>query len=223
MRILWVENHALFTRYAGRQFLAADTVTVVTSLAEARRALADQPFDAIIATAGGPKVPDVLARQLVIGGRLVMPVGDAPGRQNLVRVIRIDTDRFDRETPIAETLEALNDLVRAGKVRYLGASSMYAWQLAKALYLADRHGWSRFVSMQDHYNLIYREEEREMLPLCRAEGVGVIPWSPLARGRLARPWQEGAPTKRAETDQFGKTLDVFARVGMELLEGQASR
>jgi len=113
--------------------------------------------------------------------------------------------RWDPETPIEETLEVLHDLVKSGKVRYLGASSMHAWQFTRALYLADVHGWSRFVSMQNHYNLLYREEEREMMPLCRSEGIGVIPWSPLARGRLARPWQAGS-TKRLETDQFGKTL-----------------
>ena len=113
--------------------------------------------------------------------------------------------RWDYQTPIEETLEALHDVVKAGKVRYLGASSMFSWQFAKALYLADRHGWTRFVSMQNHYNLLYREEEREMLPLCRDEGIGVIPWSPLARGRLTRAW-ESESTKRFETDQFGKTL-----------------
>jgi aryl-alcohol dehydrogenase (NADP+) len=118
--------------------------------------------------------------------------------------------RWDPETPIAETLEALNDVVRAGKVRYLGASSMSAWQFAQALYLADRRGWSRFVSMQNHYNLTYREEEREMLPLCREEGIGVIPWSPLARGFLTRrpvrnPAEEGS-TVRARTDQFAHRL-----------------
>jgi aryl-alcohol dehydrogenase-like predicted oxidoreductase len=113
--------------------------------------------------------------------------------------------RWDYETPIEETLEALHDVVKSGKVRYLGASSMYAWQFAKALYLADLHGWTRFVSMQNHYNLLYREEEREMIPLCQSEGIGVIPWSPLARGRLARPWQS-EPTKRYETDQFGKSM-----------------
>jgi aryl-alcohol dehydrogenase-like predicted oxidoreductase len=112
--------------------------------------------------------------------------------------------RWDYETPIEETLEALHDAVKSGKVRYIGASSMHAWQFAKALYLADLHGWTRFVSMQDHYNLIYREEEREMLPLCADQGVGVIPWSPLARGRLTRPWQ--VATARTETDEFGKTL-----------------
>jgi aryl-alcohol dehydrogenase (NADP+) len=112
--------------------------------------------------------------------------------------------RFDYRTPIEETLEALHDLVKAGKVRYIGASSMHAWQFAKALYLADRHGWTRFVSMQNHYNLIYREEEREMNPLCLDQGVGLIPWSPLARGRLTRAWDE--QTSRSETDEFGKTL-----------------
>jgi aryl-alcohol dehydrogenase-like predicted oxidoreductase len=113
--------------------------------------------------------------------------------------------RWDRATPIEETLEALNDVVRAGKVRYLGASSMWAWQFSKALYLADRHGWSRFVTMQPHYNLLYREEEREMLPLCLDQGVGVIPWSPLARGKLARAW-DAETTKRSETDAFAKSL-----------------
>ncbi|MGN6780493.1 MAG: aldo/keto reductase [Marmoricola sp.] len=112
--------------------------------------------------------------------------------------------RWDPETPIEETMEALHDVVRAGKARYLGASSMYAWQLAKAQHVAEQHGWTRFVSMQDHYNLLYREEEREMLPLCADQGVGVIPWSPLARGRLTRPWD--ASTARAETDEFGATL-----------------
>jgi aryl-alcohol dehydrogenase-like predicted oxidoreductase len=113
--------------------------------------------------------------------------------------------RWDYQTPLEETLETLHDLVKAGKVRYLGASSMHAWQFAKALYLADRRGWTRFVSMQNHYNLLYREEEREMLPLCRAEGVGVVPWSPLARGRLARPWG-GEATRRFQTDPYGMKL-----------------
>jgi aryl-alcohol dehydrogenase-like predicted oxidoreductase len=112
--------------------------------------------------------------------------------------------RWDPATPIEETLEALHDVVKAGKARYIGASSMHAWQFAKALYLADRHGWTRFVSMQNYVNLLYREEEREMLPLCREEGIGVIPWSPLARGRLTRDWD--AATARSETDEFGKTL-----------------
>jgi aryl-alcohol dehydrogenase-like predicted oxidoreductase len=128
-------------------------------------------------------------------------------------LIRLKTDyidlyqihRWDYETPIEETLEALHDVVKAGKVRYIGASSIYAWQFAKALYLADLHGWTRFVSMQNHYNLLYREEEREMIGLCKSENIGVIPWSPLARGRLARPW-EAERTRRFDTDQFGKSM-----------------
>ena len=112
--------------------------------------------------------------------------------------------RWDYATPIEETLEALHDVVKAGKARYIGASSMYAWQFSKALHLSRQHGWTRFVSMQDHYNLIYREEEREMLPLCRDAGIGVLPWSPLARGRLTRAW--GTETPRTQTDVYGKTL-----------------
>jgi aryl-alcohol dehydrogenase-like predicted oxidoreductase len=114
--------------------------------------------------------------------------------------------RWDPNTPIEETLEALDDLVRAGKVLYLGASSMWAWQFQKALGLADRNGWRRFVSMQNYVNLIYREEEREMLPLCAAEGVGVIPWSPLARGKLARPWSDEPVTERERTDVYARVL-----------------
>ncbi len=112
--------------------------------------------------------------------------------------------RFDPRTPIEETLEALDDVVRAGKARYIGASSMYAWQFAKMLNASERNGWARFVTMQDHYNLLYREEEREMLPLCADAGIGAIPWSPLARGRLTRAWDE--ETERSRTDEFGKTL-----------------
>ena len=113
--------------------------------------------------------------------------------------------RWDYQTPIEETLEALHDVVKAGKVRYIGASSMFSWQFTKALYTARLHGWTRFVAMQNHYNLLYREEEREMLPLCQSEGIAVLPWSPLARGRLARPWQTEA-TKRLETDAFGNKM-----------------
>ena len=112
--------------------------------------------------------------------------------------------RFDQHTPIEETLEALHDVVKAGKVRYIGASSMFAWQFAKMLATSERHGWTRFVTMQNHLNLINREEEREMLPLCADAGIGVIPWSPLARGRLTRDWN--ATSERSETDDFGKTL-----------------
>jgi 1-deoxyxylulose-5-phosphate synthase len=122
--------------------------------------------------------------------------------------------RWDPHTPIEETLEALDSCVRSGKVRYLGASSMWAWQFSKALHRAGEHGWHRFVSMQDHYNLLNREEEREMLPLCADEGIGVIPWSPLARGRLTRDWD--ASTTRSETDAFGgKLYDEADRVIVE--------
>jgi aryl-alcohol dehydrogenase-like predicted oxidoreductase len=113
--------------------------------------------------------------------------------------------RWDYETPIEETLEALHDVVKAGKALYIGASSMHAWQFAKALFITKQNGWTRFVSMQNHLNLLYREEEREMLPLCASEGIGVIPWSPLARGLLTRAWKSD-PTRRSETDQFGKIL-----------------
>lgn len=112
--------------------------------------------------------------------------------------------RFDYTTPIEETLEALHDVVKAGKARYIGASSMYAWQFAKMLYTSRANGWTPFVSMQDHLNLLYREEEREMLPFCQDQKIAVIPWSPLARGRLTRDWDE--KTTRSETDEFGKTL-----------------
>jgi aryl-alcohol dehydrogenase-like predicted oxidoreductase len=118
------------------------------------------------------------------------------------------THRWDYQTPIEETLEALHDVVKAGKARYIGASSMFAWQFAKALFLADQHGWTRFISMQNHYNLLYREEEREMMNLCADQGVGVIPWSPLARGRLTRDWDDA--TERSRTDEFGKMLYVDA-------------
>ena len=112
--------------------------------------------------------------------------------------------RFDYDVPIEETLEALHDVVKAGKARYIGASSMFAWQFATMLHVSEANGWTRFATMQDYLNLLYREEEREMLPLCDAKGVGVIPWSPLARGRLTRDWDE--TTGRSQTDEFGKTL-----------------
>jgi aryl-alcohol dehydrogenase-like predicted oxidoreductase len=125
--------------------------------------------------------------------------------------------RWDYKTPIEETLEALHDVVKAGKARYLGASSMFAWQFSKALHVAEQRGWTRFVAMQDHYNLLNREEEREMLPLCAAEGIGVLPWSPLARGRLARPW--GEQTRRMELDEVSKKLyDATAEADRRVVE-----
>jgi aryl-alcohol dehydrogenase-like predicted oxidoreductase len=157
----------------------------------------------------------------VIATKVYYPMGKGPNRGGLSRkAIMTEVDaslgtdyidlyqihRWDYDTPIEETLEALHDVVKAGKVRYLGASSMHAWQFAKALYLADRHGWTRFSTMQNHLNLLYREEEREMLPLCAAEGIGVIPWSPLARGRLTRDWDQAGSTSRADTDAFTRKL-----------------
>jgi aryl-alcohol dehydrogenase-like predicted oxidoreductase len=126
--------------------------------------------------------------------------------------------RFDPTTPIEETMEALHDVVKAGKARYVGASSMYAWQFAKMLHASERNGWARFVTMQDHYNLLYREEEREMLPLCEDQGIGVIPWSPLARGRLTRDWD--ATTARSQTDEFGKRL--YAEADRAIVEAVAA-
>ncbi len=170
--------------------------------------------------------------QVVIATKAFFPMGDGPNDRGLSRkhlfhaidasLRRLGTDyvdlyqihRFDPHTPIEETLEALNDIVRAGKARYIGASSMYAWQFARMLQVSERRGWSCFVSMQNHYNLVYREEEREMLPLCRAEGIGIIPWSPLARGflagnreRAAGPDEKkGGDTLRAQTDEYAQSL-----------------
>jgi aryl-alcohol dehydrogenase (NADP+) len=160
---------------------------------------------------------DVVIATKVYGRMHEGPNGAGLSRKAIMREIdasltRLGTDyvdlyqihRWDPGTPIEETMEALHDVVKAGKARYIGASSMYAWQFAKAQHVADLGGWTRFVSMQNHYNLLYREEEREMLPLCEDMGVGVIPWSPLARGRLTRDWD--AETARSETDEFGSTL-----------------
>jgi aryl-alcohol dehydrogenase (NADP+) len=164
--------------------------------------------------------------QVVIATKVFFPMGEGPNDRGLSRKhilqaidaslqrLRVDyvdlyqIHRWDYETPIEETLEALHDVVKAGKARYIGASSMFAWQFARALALSDRHGWTRFVSMQNHYNLIYREEEREMLPLCRAESVGVIAWSPLARGFLAgnRSRQGWGETTRARTDDYAQKM-----------------
>lgn len=135
---------------------------------------------------------------------LMQAIDDSLRRLGTDYVDLYQIHRWDNETPIEETLEALNDIVRAGKARYIGASSLYAWQFQKALALSDANGWARFVSMQNHLNLLYREEEREMMPLCREESIGVIPWSPLARGRLTRPW--GEATARSDGDGFGKML-----------------
>ncbi len=135
---------------------------------------------------------------------LIQAVDDSLTRLGMDYVDLFQIHRWDDTTPIEETMEALHDIVKAGKARYIGASSMFAWQFAKAQEIARSNGWTRFIAMQNHVNLLYREEEREMLPLCADQGVGVIPWSPLARGRLARAWDE--TTVRSETDGFGKLL-----------------
>jgi len=160
--------------------------------------------------------------EIVLATKVYFPMHDGPNGQGLSRksimaeidnsLRRLGTDyvdlyqihRWDYRTPIEETMSALHDVVKSGKARYIGASSMWAWQFAKAQQIAERNGLTKFATMQNHYNLLYREEEREMLPLCADQGVGVIPWSPLARGRLTRPWDE--VTNRAEKDEFGKVL-----------------
>ncbi len=164
--------------------------------------------------------------QVIIATKVFYPLRDGPNERGLSRkhllaaidgsLQRLGTDyvdlyqihRFDYETPIEETLEALHDIIKAGKARYIGASSMYAWQFAGMLHAADVHGWTRFVSMQNHYNLVYREEEREVMPLCAEEGIGVIPWSPLARGFLAgnRRTADLGDTVRAKTDDFAHEM-----------------
>ena len=175
----------------------------------------------------GRAIKDLARREeVVIATKVFFPLSDKPNQGGLSRkhimdaidasLKRLQMDyvdlyqihRFDPETPIEETVEALHDVVKAGKARYLGASSMYAWQFARMLHVADRHDWTRFAVMQDHYNLIYREEEREMIPLCRAEGVGIIPWSPLARGFLAgnRSRGGGGETTRAKVDDFAASM-----------------
>jgi aryl-alcohol dehydrogenase-like predicted oxidoreductase len=162
--------------------------------------------------------------EVVIATKVFFPMSAGPNGRGLSRkaiftaidasLRRLGTDyvdlyqihRWDYSTPIEETLEALHDVVKSGKARYLGASSMYAWQFSKALHLARQHGWNAFVSMQNHYNLLYREEEREMMPLCAAERIAVLPWSPLARGRLTRVWD--TETTRSRTDEYGNKLYV---------------
>ncbi|MEK6375798.1 MAG: aldo/keto reductase [Acidobacteriota bacterium] len=175
----------------------------------------------------GRALRDFAARDdVVIATKVFFPTGKAPNDRGLSRkhilsaieasLRRLGTEyvdlyqihRWDYETPIEETVEALHEVVKSGKARYVGASSMHAWQFAKALHVAEGHGWTRFVSMQNHYNLIYREEEREMIPLCADEGVGIIPWSPLARGFLAgnRTREGWGATLRAKTDDYGQRL-----------------
>ena len=158
--------------------------------------------DVVVATKVFHRVgdlPEGLSR-----AQILRSIDDSLRRLGMDYVDILQIHRWEYNTPIEETLEALNDVVKAGKARYIGASSMHASQFAQALKLQKQHGWAQFISMQDHYNLIYREEEREMLPLCYQEGVAVIPWSPLARGRLTRPW--GETTARRVSDEVGKNL-----------------
>ena len=173
--------------------------------------------------------------EVAIATKVFFPMGEAPNSQGLSRkhilqsidasLKRLGTDyvdlyiihRWDYATPIEETMEALHDIVKAGKVRYIGASAMYAWQFQKALYVAEKHGWTRFVSMQNHYNLIYREDEREMLPLCKEEGIAVTPYSPLAAGRLAR--EKSATTDRKEADPVARQkYDATADVDQAIID-----
>jgi aryl-alcohol dehydrogenase (NADP+) len=178
--------------------------------------------------------------EVVLATKAYFAIGQGPNGRGLSRkhimdaidgsLRRLGTDyvdlyqihRWDNETPIEETMEALHDVVKAGKARYIGASSMYAWQFAKAQYTADAHGWTRFVSMQNHYNLIYREEEREMIPFCIDQGVGIIPWSPLARGFLAgnRPRETKGDTLRAQTDTYAHSM-YYRDNDYEVVEGLA--
>ncbi|MEV3926268.1 aldo/keto reductase [Actinomadura coerulea] len=176
----------------------------------------------------GRLLPKFFSRRddYVLATKVCLPMGDGPNDQGLSRkhimagidasLTRLGTDyvdlyqihRWDYGTPIEETMEALHDIVKSGKARYIGASSMFAWQFAKAQHVADKHGWTKFVAMQGHYNLIYREEEREMIPLCIDQGVGVIPWSPLARGMLAGNRERGGERKtvRSQNDSYGDSL-----------------
>jgi aryl-alcohol dehydrogenase (NADP+) len=212
----WVLDEAASVPFIARAlehginfFDTADMYSLGASEQVLGRALKEQPRD-----------------RVVIATKAFYPVADGPNAGGLSRkhlldaidgsLTRLGTDyvdlyqihRFDYETPIEETLEALHDIVKSGKARYIGASSMFAWQFMKMLATSDAHGWTRFVSMQNHYNLVYREEEREMLPLCREEGIGVIPWSPLARGFLAgnRRREDRGETVRAKTDDFAHQL-----------------
>jgi len=200
----------------------------------------------------GRALKEILARrdEYVVATKVHQPMGDKPNQRGLsrkhimesidasLRRLRLDyvdlyqVHRWDAAAPIEETMEALHDVVRSGKALYIGASSMYAWQFAKALFTADRHGWSRFVSMQNHYNIIYREEEREMMPLCIDQGIGVIPWSPLARGFIMgnRTPEKSGETTRAKQDGFAHSMyyqpidfEIADRVGKVAAKCEMSR
>ena len=201
---------------------------------------ADVYSDGMSETVTGRALHDFARRdEVVIATKVRFPMGPGPNDQGLSRkhilsaidasLQRLGTDyvdlyqihRWDYETPIEETMEALHDVVRAGKARYIGASAMFAWQFTKALFTADLHGWTRFVSMQPHYNLIYREDEREMLPLCQDQRIAIIPFSPLARGMLARkPSKEQDETLRAQTDEL--TLTRYSQEDNSVIEERVS-
>ena len=190
----------------------------------------------------GKAIKDFAKREeVVIATKVFFPMSNKPNGSGLSRkaimqeidasLQRLQMDyvdlyqihRWDYETPIEETLEALHDVVKAGKARYIGASSMFAWQFCKTLHLADKNHWTRFISMQPHYNLLNREEEREMLPLCKEEGIGVIPWSPLARGRLARAWKAESSSDRTSFDETAKNLYTrFEEADKKIVEQVAS-
>ena len=171
----------------------------------------------------GNLLKDVKRQNIVVATKVHGQMSDDPNDRGLSRKHILDSidnslkrlqmdyvdlyqiHRWDPNVPIEETMEALNDVVRAGKARYIGASSMYAWQFAKALHVSEKHGWAKFVSMQNHYNLIYREEEREMIPLCKDQGIGLLPWSPMARGYFSAERKSGG-TVRSHNDPFGKEL-----------------
>ena len=193
-------------------FDTADVYSLGASEAVLGRALRDfavRRSDVVIATKVNSKMGEGPNEKGLSRKHIMDSIDASLGRLGTDYVDLYQIHRWDHEAPIEETLDALDDVVRAGKARYIGASSMFAWQFSRALHLSDRHGWSRFVSMQNHYNLIYREEEREMIPLCRAEGVGIIPWSPLARGFLAGnrvPQGKQGETVRAKNDDFAQSM-----------------
>src|SRR5215813_951484 len=213
-------NHAWTLDYDASEAIIRQALDAGVNFFDTANAYSDGTSEEIV----GRALKDVAREDLVIATKVYNRMRPGPNGAGLSRkailgeldnsLRRLGMDyvdlyqihRWDYDTPIAETLEALHDVVKSGKVRYIGASSMFAWQFCKALYLADLKRWTRFVSMQPHYNLVNREEEREMLPLCLAEGIGVLPWSPLARGRLARAWEMQSSTTRGQTDEYGKKL-----------------
>ena len=209
-------------------FDTADTYSDGTSEEFLGRALRDfvRRDETVIATKVFFPMSTTLKDRGLSGKRILASIDQSLKRLGTDYVDLYQIHRWDYETPIEETLEALHQIIKAGKARYLGASSMFAWQFIKANHLAKLNGWTPFVSMQDHYNLLYREEEREMIPYCKDAGIGIIPWSPLARGRLTRPWNTA--TVRTSTDEYGNKLyaateDADRRVVERVSEIAAAR